>query len=81
MVYASLNSGSLPHWSSVEALPDPPASYRSIPLLCRWHLCQTLTRHFWKLWVAEYLNLLQKFARWTLSTSNFKVGDIVHVCV
>ena len=63
----------------LEALPDPPDSYRPIPLLRRWHLCQTLTRHFWKRWSAEYLNLLQNFARWRRSTSNLKVGDIVCV--
>ena len=32
----------------LEALPDPSASYQSVSLLQRWHLCQNLTRHFWK---------------------------------
>ena len=31
----------------LEPLPDPPDSFRSIPLLRRWHLCQALTRHIW----------------------------------
>ena len=30
----------------MEALPDPPDSYRSISLLRRWHLCQLVVRHF-----------------------------------
>jgi hypothetical protein len=35
----------------LEALPDPPESYRSISLLQCWHLCQNLIRHSWKRWV------------------------------
>ena len=27
---------------SLDSLPDHSLSYRSIPLLCRWHLCQNL---------------------------------------
>ena len=34
----------------LEALPDPSASFRSIPLLRRWNLCQALTRHIRKRW-------------------------------
>ena len=36
----------------LEALPDPPTSLRSIPLLGRWNLCQALTLHIWKRWSA-----------------------------
>ena len=63
----------------LEALPDPPASFRPIPLLRRWHLCQTLSRHFWNRWSAEYLNVLQNLAKWRRTSPNLKVGDIVCV--
>ena len=31
----------------IESLPDPPLSYKPLPLLRRWNLCQKLIRHFW----------------------------------
>ena len=39
----------------LEALPDPSLSYRSVFLLIRWHLCQSLVHHFWKRWSSEYV--------------------------
>ena len=63
----------------LEALPDPPTSFRSIPLLRRWHLCQALTLHIWKCWSAKYLGQLQSHSKWHHTTSNLKVGDIVSI--
>ena len=63
----------------LEALPDPPASFRSIPLLRRWHLCQALTREIWRRWSAKYLGQLQNRSKWRHTTPNLKVGDIVCV--
>ena len=34
----------------LESIPDPSFSYRHLSLLCRWHLCQNLVRHFWQRW-------------------------------
>ena len=59
------------------SLPDPPSSLRPISLLRRWNLCQTLTRHFWKQWSAEYLHQLQQFGKWRRSSRNLEVGDVV----
>ena len=61
----------------LEALPDPPASYRSISLLKRWHLCQNLVRHFWKRWVGEYIDIIRRFNKWHHPSRNMQVGDIV----
>ena len=44
----------------LEALPDPPVSYRSISLLRRWHMCQALVRHFWQRWSREYIVTLRR---------------------
>ena len=38
----------------LEALPDPPFTFKSKSIQRRWNLCQTLTHHFWKrcgLWI------------------------------
>ena len=59
------------------SLPDPPSSLHLISLLWRWNLCQTLTRHFWKRWLAEYLHQLQQFGKWRRLSLNLEVGDVV----
>lgn len=61
----------------LEALPDPNVSYRSLTLLRRWHLCQSLVRHFWQRWSTEYLSGLRKFTKWHRRASNLHKGDIV----
>ena len=63
----------------LEALPNPPESFRSIPLVRRWHLCQALTCHIWKLWSTEYLGKLQNYSKWHNTTLNLKVRDTVCV--
>ena len=64
---------------SLEALPDSAFSYRTVTLLRRWHLCQSLVRHLWQSLSADYLTSLRKYAKWHKPTPNFSVGDIVVV--
>ena len=61
----------------LEALPDFSASYRSISLLRRWHLCQHLIRHFWKRWATEYIDVIRRFTKWHHPSCNLQVGDVV----
>lgn len=61
----------------LESLPDPAFSYRSISLLCRWHLCQNLVRHFWHRWSSEYLASLRKYTKWRHPSRNASIGDVV----
>ena len=61
----------------LEAIPDPNPSYQPMPVLKRWHLCQTLVRHFWQRWSSEYLGQLQRFSKWNTPSRNVQVGDIV----
>ena len=61
----------------LEALPDPSASYQSISLLHRWHLCQHVIRHFWKRWSSEYINILRRFTKWHQPSRNLQIGDVV----
>ena len=61
----------------LEALPDAPASYRSISLLRCWHLCQHMIRHFWKRWTAEYINITRRFVKWHHPCRSLQVGDVV----
>ena len=56
---------------------DSPVSYRPISLLRRWHLCQSLVRHFWKRWSTEYLSTLRRYTKWHHPTRNPQIGDIV----
>ncbi len=62
----------------LESLPDPPSVYHEdITPLRRWHLCQTLVKHFWRRWSDDYLTSLQRFNKWQHPTRNAHVGDIV----
>ena len=61
----------------LESLPDPAFSYRDISLLHRWHLCQSLIRHFWRRWSSEYLSTLRHFTKWHHSIRNPQIGDVV----
>ena len=49
---------------SLEALPDPSFSYRSLVLLRHWHLCQALVRQFWQRWLCEYITSLKCYTKW-----------------
>ena len=55
----------------------PIESLRALPLLRRWHLCQSIVRHFWQRWSAEYVTSLRRLTKWQHPTRNFQVGDIV----
>ena len=61
----------------LESLPDPSHSYRSLSLLKRWYLCQSLVRHFWKRWSDEYLSSLRRHNKWKFPSRNVEVGDVV----
>ena len=61
----------------LESLPDPAFSYRNSSLLHRWHLCQSLVRHFWKRWSTEYISTLRRYTKWHHTTWIFQIGDIV----
>ena len=50
-----------------------------ISTLKRWNLCLKLSSELWKQWSSEYLQSLQKRAKWKKSMNNVKVGDIVLV--
>ena len=63
----------------LESIPDPAFSYRSMSLLQRWHLCQSLVRHFWQRWYAEYITILRKYTKWHHPSRNAQVGDVVIV--
>ena len=61
----------------LESLPDEAITYRSTSLLRRWHLCQSLVRHFWRRWSSEYLASLRRFAKWNKPVRNLQIGDVV----
>ena len=61
----------------LEALPDPPTSYQCMSLLRRWHLCQSLVRHFWKRWSTEYLSTLRRYTKWHHPSRNLQNGDVI----
>ena len=43
----------------------------------RWLLIQQLVKSFWDRWHKDYLNTLQIRAKWTKTSPNLKVGDVV----
>ena len=61
----------------IESVPDPSVSYRSVSLLRRWHLCQSMVRHFWQRWSSEYIATLRRYTKWHHPERNVQVGDVV----
>ena len=63
----------------LEAMPDPSTitHTHSVSLLKRWHLVQSLVRHLWQRWSAEYLTSLAKVNKWHYPSRNIQVNDIV----
>ena len=61
----------------IESLPDSSLSYRALPLLRRWHLCQSIVRHFWQRWSTEYVASLRRLTKWRHPARNLQIGDIV----
>ena len=55
----------------IESLPDPSFSYHTVSLLRRWHLCQSLVRHFWQRWSLKYLSSLRKYTKWHKPTRKY----------
>ena len=56
------------------ALPDKSTTHQSLTHLRQWNLCQTIVKH---LRFLEYLTTLQKNYRWTQTSRNISVGDVV----
>ena len=61
----------------LQALPEADLSNQSPPLLRRWMLCQAMTQHCWTRWSSEYLQQLQRLAKWRTPHRNPHVRDIV----
>ena len=59
----------------------PPGEFERCDLYCRkqWRRVQFLANQFWHRWKVEYLASLQVRQKWTATTRNFCVGDIVLV--
>ena len=74
---AALTPGHFLISKHLTSLPDPQLSYRSVSLLRRWHLCQSLLRHFWERWCNEYLCTLNKYNKWQFPSRNVAIGDVV----
>ena len=61
----------------LESIPDHSMSYRSVSLLRRWHLCQSMVCHFWQRWSSEYIATLRHYTKWYKPERNMQVGDVV----
>lgn len=59
------------------ALPEPSLLDYRENILSRWQLIQKMVQDFWKRWRMEYLSTLQTRTKWTKSSANPKVGDLV----
>ncbi len=63
----------------MKSLPDTATPNDSLSLLKCWQMCQSLVKHFWKCWSAEYINHIGRFTKWKEPTRNMQVGDLVIV--
>lgn len=51
--------------------------HKNPSLLKGYEFCEYLVREFWERWSREYLQTLQQRGKWTTTSTNVKVGDIV----
>ena len=61
----------------MQALTDHALSYKPMPVLRRWYLCEALVRHFWNRWSSEYVTSLRKYSKWKRPSKNLRKGDVV----
>ena len=61
----------------LESIPDASPSHRSLSLLRRWHLCQSIVRQFWQRWSTEYIASIRRLTKWQRPTKNLEIGDVV----
>ncbi|XP_054281288.1 uncharacterized protein LOC128998954 [Macrosteles quadrilineatus] len=59
------------------SIPEPRLLDVSPNRLSRWQQVQQFSQHLWKRWSLEYLHHLQQRHKWTKSTANIKIGDLV----
>ena len=61
----------------IEALPDHVDSYKPMPVLRRWYICEALVRHLWARLASEYMIGLRKYSKWRRPNENLCAGDVV----
>jgi len=60
-------------------VPDPDLSHIPVGRLGYWQSIQAMLQGFWKQWHQEYLTTLQQRPKWTTSTPNLSIDDVVLV--
>lgn len=59
------------------ALPEPPLHEEPITRLQRFQLVQAFHQRIWRRWLQEYLHTLMQRRKWTKSSKNLQVNDLV----
>lgn len=59
------------------AVPESHQANDRISPSKRWKLVQHMAQQFWKRWSREYLHQMQQRQKWSKSSNNIKLGDIV----
>ena len=60
--------------TSMSILPPTPSGAQ---VRSSWQQVRNVIEHFWSRWQKEYLSELQKRSKWTSSTTNPRVGQVV----
>ena len=60
----------------LHSLPKPDLTADKLPLLKRRSLCEALSQHWWKRWSNEYLQQLQRMAKWRIPACNLLPGAV-----
>ncbi|XP_076289809.1 uncharacterized protein LOC143213641 [Lasioglossum baleicum] len=63
--------------SPLTAPPQPSVLELSENRLTRWQLVRSVTEHFWKRWVNDYLNTLQQRSKWRREQPSIEPGQLV----
>ncbi|XP_076659828.1 uncharacterized protein LOC143363096 [Halictus rubicundus] len=72
-----LTSGHFLTGSPLTVSPQPSVLDLSANRLTRWQLVRSVTEHFWKRWVSDYINTLQQRSTWRREQPGIELGQLV----
>lgn len=75
--FTALTPGHFLTGNALLAAPDTSSEPTHIDLLSRWQLVQRMYQNITGRWKTEYLSRLQQRPKWTKTTQNLQVGDLV----
>jgi len=77
--FTTLTPGHFLIGEPLRTIPEPNLICQNINKLTRWRLLQRITQEYWKIWLTEYMLMLQKRSKWNKKEPNIAKGELVLV--